>query len=193
MKKSLSIITLTTALTLSGCATVSSTTSSATEENTIQQTTSKDGYSTSITLNHSAIATPSDNFSYYQLGARWSSMHPEQVYLAVKHPAHAPQSPLTFKKLDIELNGILKNYKSLTSVKQDNELVIPMSLFNEMLKADSVKLKIHTNESSEIVDFSQVELPYGQLAAKHYLKSFMSKIALYHRLKEVEKESASTK
>lgn len=129
-----------------------------------------------------------------KLGGYWTSAHPEHVSLILAYDSDT-RTGATYRSLrgmDISINGTVTkfaagrptsyDYGSYNSVsntiytQSSNAVVIPYALFEQMMTAKDVRLRISTGAGFVDAVFSTERIPGGQATAKLAFRKFVEKI-----------------
>ncbi len=102
--------------------------------------------------------------------------------------------------IDINIDGKISSYKAqqLTNLSNSgyntvsktiytsskNTVVIPYEVLEKMVSAKNCRLRIHTTEGNQDIDFSAASIPGGKATAIVSIKEFMTKVA---KVKQVTK------
>lgn len=129
------------------------------------------------------------------LGARWSSKAQDQVALILSYKSNISSGNsafMSFSALSTNIDGVIAEYKSGGATAHDssaynsvsktiytqssNAVVIPITELRKMLVAKDCRLRIHTSNGYEDVQFSVDRMPDGQATAIVYLREFMKRV-----------------
>jgi len=130
-----------------------------------------------------------------QLGARWSSSAPNIVALILAYNSNVSRGSsayLSLTGLDINIDGKISSYSAnqptdLSSSEYNtvsntiytsskNAVVIPYSVLERMIAANTCRLRLHTSKGYQDIDFSAQHIPGGKATAIVSIKEFMSKV-----------------
>ncbi len=100
---------------------------------------------------------------------------------------------LGYRATDINIDGMITSYKAqqLTNLSNSgyntvsktiytsskNTVVIPYEVLEKMVSAKNCRLRIHTTEGNQDIDFSAASIPGGKATAIVSIKEFMTKVA----------------
>ncbi|MGT1483500.1 hypothetical protein ACVPR2_23425, partial [Salmonella enterica subsp. enterica serovar Enteritidis] len=132
----------------------------------------------------------------HQLGPIWSSAQQDQGGLILTNNAKRSNDSaayLDFVVIDINGHAIISSYKAqqLTNLSNSgyntvsktiytsskNTVVIPYEVLEKMVSAKNCRLRIHTTEGNQDIDFSAASIPGVKATAIVSIKEFMTKVA----------------
>ena len=163
----------------------------------VSQQTSTFDNSTVIDVSPNSLYDPNSTWgTQLQLGAIWSSSQPDQVGLILSYNSNVSNGSsayLGFIGIDINIDGKISSYKAqqLTNLSNSvyntvsktiytsskNTFVIPYEVLEKMVSAKNCRLRIHTTEGNQDIDFSAASIPGGKATAIVSIKEFMTKVA----------------
>ena len=134
---------------------------------------------------------------YPQLGAVWSSTAPSSIGLILQHNGATglaganSQLYVNIKGLDVNIDGKKHSYNTTGGTSLDssryynkvsgfstsssNSVIVPKSVVQKMVNAQSCILRVRTNKGSAELDFSN-EGVAGVKFARPFLREFLAKV-----------------
>ncbi len=164
----------------------------------VTQETSTFDNSTLIEVSPNSLYDPASTWGTpLQLGARWSSATPDLVALVLSYKTNVSSGApgyVNFTDLSINIDGAISSYTTgrptnLSSsdyntvsktiyTSSENAVLIPYSVLERMVSANTCRLRIHTIQGYQDVDFAAEHIPGGKATAKLSIKEFMAKVAM---------------
>ncbi|CQR19868.1 TPA: hypothetical protein ACJGPK_004783 [Salmonella enterica subsp. enterica serovar Weltevreden] len=162
----------------------------------VSQQTSTFDNSTVIEVSPNSLYDPNSTWGTpLQLGAIWSSAYPDEAGLILSYNSNVSSGNAAYLGLtgiDINVDGKISSYKaqqqtnlsssSYNSVSKTiytsskNTIVIPYKLLESMVSAKNCRIRIHTSQGNQDIDFSAQSIPGGKATAIVSIKEFLAKV-----------------
>lgn len=160
-----------------------------------EHTSSFDGASViEVTPNYIFAADAAWSISPIKLGARWDSTSDDYVTLTLQYSSISGSgvSYINFSGLVLNIDGVKHSYKTAgmtdlnntgytsghtTYTSSENSVVIPYTVFKQMLAADDCRLRVLTLSGTVDAEFSVPRIPAGGTTAIVSLREFDDKVA----------------
>ena len=195
MRKTLIAGFCATALAMSGCASTADMFDSMAGIGTISEKTATFDGSTILTLSPTFLTDNEGDIALnqYKLGARWTSSAPDYVALVMNYDSQVGGNAYTtFDGLSIRIHDETlrfdtddpthlssSSYNSVTNTiytESESTVLVPRSLIEEMVKAEDVRIRIHSSDGYEDALFNLERSSAGQGLAVVYFRKFLVRI-----------------
>lgn len=166
---------------LAGCAGMADVASQISGRGVLKEKTSTFDNSHVIEVTPEFLYDPAGSWgNSIRLGARWTDAAPDLVALVLSYESSVSvgNAYAEFRGLDVNIDGYIQNFKvenpsshssseynTVTSTiytESRNSVVVPYSLFKQMIGPGDVRLRIYTSDGYEDSRFSIERIPGGQ-------------------------------
>jgi hypothetical protein len=191
-----SLLVLTIALAISGCASMADVTSKVAGLGVVKQEISTFDNATIVTVSPTWLYAKGSWGNSVKLGASWSSAVPGSAALILAYDSNISGGGSAYMGLtgiDINVDGDISSHAAKTATDLDssgyntvtktiytssrNTVVISYALLERMVAAKDCRIRIHTGKGYEDAQFSLERIPGGQGTAILAIKEMMAKVA----------------